>query len=189
MFIIERNLILQKKMVILATSLVTFLMLLVGFATPVLASSVSVPSTTHRNAKVTHAASNNYYVPHLSGPWHSFTDGNGWASSWTPSAGSNNQAQAVWSFPGTNGDTGCQIYVYVPTVHATANIGYGIFTGGLFGSENRVAVVTLNQQSVSGWQSLYPTGPYNVNQVQLSSNDGATNTQIGVSDLEVRCSY
>ncbi len=179
----------QKKLITLAISLATFLMLSAGFATPVLASSVSVPSTTHRNTKVIHAASDNYYAPHLSGPWHGFTDGNGWASSWTPSTGSNNQAQAVWNFPGTNGDTGCRIYVYIPTVYATANISYGIFTGGLFGSENRVAVVTLDQRSISGWKLLYSTSSYNVNQVQLSSNDGATNTQIGVSTLEVYCSY
>lgn len=68
----------------------------------------------------------------------------------------------------------------MPAGHATAIIGYGIYEPGpLHIGQTRIAVATLNQDPVQGFQSIGTYGS-GIDEVDVANSDGATGTQIGV---------
>lgn len=167
----------SKSLLILAQ-----LALLVGimWSVPSLAHASSVPKILPK-----HIASETFVQASLqtfgSPGWTNFTDDLGNAAAFTSTNGSTRTAQATWDFSSTS----CQIFVYVPSGHATGSVGYGLFSGS-----TRTRVVSINQNPVQGFQFL--ANGTNTTRVQMSNNTGATGTQIGVGtnvgdSLEIIC--
>ena len=94
--------------------------------------------------------------------------------------GSQSCSSAVWDDSSLSLKHTCDVIVYIPTIFATANIAYGLYL-----ADGSVKRVTINQNSVYGWN--YLTTVQKIKYVLISSNNGQNGAYMAAGEMGFTC--